>query len=108
MSLVALTATDRDIALECVRFLLESEVLLDNELYTRVGLTRAELRVVFAKWPHLEDAESGHPDYIAMNNCFNEVCNGLELTHEEWQKWFSVSRNAVCETFARWHRNGDA
>ena len=105
MSLRDLPVADRDIALQCLRYLLESRCFDENEFHTRLGMYRAELAMVVSRWPKLEDEDPSHGDYLALNNCFNEVCNGLHFSSTEWQKWFSASRNAVCDAYTRWRQS---
>ncbi|MCW3052531.1 MAG: hypothetical protein JWN14_1701 [Chthonomonadales bacterium] len=88
MRLMDLSLSERDIALQCLNFLSASNFFEGGDFETRLGMTRAELATVMSKWPHLNDNESDHLDWTAINNAFNEVCNGIRFTHEEWQYWF--------------------
>ena len=104
MSLKDLSSSERDTALQCMRYVLESDCFEGDEFHTRLGLTQAELAMVISKWPLLNDEERENPDNMAVNNCFNEVCNGISLSNQEREKWFSVSIATVCETFAHWRQ----
>lgn len=102
MSLIDLPALERNIAFQCLQFILEGGQFEEDEFQTRLGLTRPELEMLVSKWPRLDDKDNANDDYRALNNCFNEVCNGLSFSQKEWQAWFSVPRTTVREAFAHW------
>lgn len=102
MSIRDLPGTDLNIALECLLFVRDSSEFEDSELDTRVGVTRAELGELIEEWPNIEDESRSDFGFLALKSCFNEVCNGVQFSVKKWQKWFSVSRDDVRETFSRW------
>jgi len=105
MSLRDLNDQERGIALQCLRYFSMSGCFdLRDKYHSRLGVTKSELNIVISKWPDLQDDDSSHDDYTAVNNCFNEVCNIMTFSSDEWDKWFKVSVSEVCQAFAHWKR----
>ena len=103
MSITDLSASEREMVFQCLRYILESDAL-DNDFHTRTGIDRWELADVISRWPEIEDHSPEHTDYLAVNNCMNEVCHALHFPEMVWRKWFSVPHAAICETFQHWLR----
>ncbi len=103
MSIHDLPSSDCTTALQCLRFFLETSCFEEIEFVTRLGVSRSALASIVDEWTEIEDKSSSCVGYLALNNCFNEICYGVSLSKEEWAKWFfSVSRETVCETYNRW------
>ena len=49
----------------------------DAEKHSRLGLQADGLRQVIARWPNINDHDEGGNDFLAINNCTNEVCCGF-------------------------------
>ncbi len=88
---------------ECMAALLSGPFLDEEEFSTRIGVEKGELSQIIQWWPTGdEDLELTARDFIPINNCMNEVCNGLIIRDEEWQAWFSVSKDEVQNVWDWW------
>jgi hypothetical protein len=76
----------------------------DGELYTRLGLDRAELKEVVDHWPAFGDRDPESSVCLAIFGCMNEVINGIGMTESEWVQWFSASPEEVAEVYQNWKR----
>jgi len=103
VSVAELSSSERDAIFQCLKYILESDAL-DDDFHPRTGLDRWELADTVSRWPELEDDNCEHADYLAVNNCLNEICHALHFSDTEWHKWFTVPHNAIRETFQHWLR----
>ena len=101
MSVRDLNETDRDIAFQCLRYVLKGGYF-DEDLHTRLGLTTADLEIMLSDWPDIQDDDASQYASWGMNNCFNEVCNIQTFSPAEWDKWFTVPESEVCQAYQRW------
>jgi len=104
MSLKDMTEAYRKIARACMSAILEGPFIDEWEFHSRLGITRGELRAALERWPNLDDSVSDSADTLAVNNCLNEVCNGITIADEAWSQWFSVKRAAVKGAHQAWKR----
>ncbi len=102
MSLLNLSETEHDLALQCLKFFVHSNYFDEDEFVTRLGVTKTQLSAVISSFPSINDENPEGEGFLALNNCFNELCNGFTLPPEEWRKWFAASRNALCLAYAHW------
>ncbi len=87
-----------------MRVIADGQYIDDSEFQTRLGIDRLALRRVIEKWPHLDDSQSDSDQFVAINNCLNEVCHGIAISPEDWGKWFRETRDEVVETYRDWAR----
>lgn len=106
MSLKELSKEDQEIVLQCLRAIAEGDEIEDWEFQTRLGMTRPIVKKFISQWPNIDDRLQDSEEFLAINNCMNEVCNGIRLTPEEWAKWFTQSTDAVRRTYRNWLRLG--
>lgn len=99
-----LTTREKGIIFSCLRCILEGDDIEDPEFHTRLGAGRDELRKILNQWPHVDDSEDNSAACLLINNCINEICNGIWFSKEKWDKWFSVDRDQVRAVFAQWAR----
>ena len=102
MALWALSQTDQQIILECLKAILEGPFIDSVEFQTRIGINRDDLSQVIQAWPNIDDSNEDSTEVLALNNCMNEVCNGLDISDRDWSHWFRVGRKEVCEVYSRW------
>jgi hypothetical protein len=101
MSLADLSEAEKKVVLQCLTAIADGDEIEDWEFYTRLGITRNALKSIVKRWPQIdEQPESG--DSRAINNCFNEVCNGIWWAPHTWSSWFELSRDEVCSVYERW------
>jgi hypothetical protein len=72
--------------------ILDGPFIEDPEFQTRLGLNRLELRQVLATQSlDLSDL----PTRLGVNNCLNEIANGVRLSSAEWEHRIGVSKDDV-------------
>jgi hypothetical protein len=81
---------DEDVVRKCSVAIVEGPWIEDWEFQTRLGIDREALRELLAAWPQLHDAVEDAPARLAINNCMNEVCHGVPIASDEWNRWFTV------------------
>ena len=91
-----------DIILECLKFVYQCDDISDRGFSTRVGVERSYIRQLIDQWPNTDDVGSAEDRMLAINNCLNEVCNGLRFPGDRWAASFSVSRDEVYAAYAAW------
>ena len=107
MGLQELSGSDQELILQSLRVITESEEIKDWEFHTRLGITRPVLRRIVSQWPEVDDRRNDSDEFLAINNCMNEVCHGIRLTPEKWALWFTQPRTVVNQTYKRWLRLGE-
>jgi len=75
---------------------------LTLDCYTRTGLTQDKIGSVLDRFPNLEDSNKDSEDFLAVNNCLNEVCHGFLIKSGEWNKWFSISHDEIKSAYNEW------
>jgi hypothetical protein len=97
-----LTPQERFIVKRAMELILTGEYIEDFEFGTRLGVTRAEMALVSATFPQVE--QIGNEDIVALgiHNALNEVCNGILIPEQEWQQWFGVPRDQVKAVLRIW------
>jgi hypothetical protein len=73
----------------------------DFEFATRLGFERESLKEILGTWPLLDDSANGL-GRLAINNCMNEVCHGINISPRDWSDWFTQSPDEVKATFSEW------
>ena len=102
MSLMNLPDEDKEAVLQCMRAIAESQLIEDWEIHTRLGLNRETLRAVVSRWPNIDDSVVDSDAYLAINNCMNEICHGVHIPTEEWDKWFTMTRAQILDSYRKW------
>ena len=90
----------RDIVLRCMKA--TSAHLDDWEKHSRLGLEADDLQQVIARWPNIDDRDENGNDFLAINNCMNEVCNGFQIASVEWSSWFDTPMSEIESTYRKW------
>ena len=102
MAFEKLSVSEQQAVLRCMKAIAEGPFIDDWEFRTRLGIDRATLRQVLSHWPHIVDAGDDSDECLAINNCMNEVSNGLRFSNYEWEKWFTQSRAEIADIYAKW------
>ena len=74
----------------------------DWEKHSRLGLQADDLQQVIARWPSVNDKDEDGNDFLAINNCMNEVCHGFSTGSAEWSNWFDTPRSEIEATYRKW------
>jgi hypothetical protein len=100
MAIEVLSAKERNIVLQCMK---ATAAHIENwEMHTRLGLEASDLQQVITRWPNLDDRDERSIDFLAINNCMNEVCHGFPIGQTEWNNWFDAPMNDVEATYRKW------
>jgi|ERR1700681_4351776 hypothetical protein len=102
MSFNGLSDRDGEAVLQCIRAIAEGQLIEDWEIQARIGLDRKTLRMIISEWPNVDDSVVNSHVYLAVNNCMNEICHGVQIPQEDWEKWFTVTRSQVLESYLKW------
>jgi hypothetical protein len=100
MSIEGLSAKQRDIVLRCMKA--AAAHVDDWEKHSRLGLQADDLQQVIARWPNINDGDEDGNDFLAINNCMNEVCHGLSIESAEWSTWFNTPMSDIESTYRTW------
>ena len=104
MALEMLSPDDQWIVRQALAAISQGAYLDDAAFSARIGVERAEIADMLARWPRVDDTRRDAPAGFAINNALNEICHGLRLAPDEWNRWFDVSRDAVAAVYRRWAR----
>jgi hypothetical protein len=112
MSFNSLDASEKETVLQCMRLILdETRLIEDPEFQTRLGIDRDQLRSIITAWPELDDliTDAGSDAVLAINNCLNEACYGLNI-NERLERKYSVPHDEVRAVFNKirtlWDKQG--
>jgi|SRR5690348_13718400 hypothetical protein len=108
MSFKDLQPEDQELVLECITFVANGSQIEDGEFHTRLGIERKTLDKIISTWPEINDSSEDSDQFLAINNCLNEVCHGISIPQEEWARSFSQPRERVKQAFSNWLRSRGA
>lgn len=106
MGLERLSAREQDIVLRCMKAV--AVHIADCEKHARLGLEAEALQREIARWPNIDDREDSGNGFLAINNSLNEICHGLRLAPEEWNRWFNTPMSQIESTYAKWLKMREA
>lgn len=92
---------EKQTILESMKAVLESGEL-EFEYSSRLGIDEKELKEIIKKFPNLDDSNDSSNETLAINNCLNEVCYGINFTEDNWRKRFTQSYEEVEKVYKRW------
>lgn len=96
-----LNDVERDTIRRCLVAMVDGPFIEDWEFHTRIGVDRQKLRLILSEWPYLE-SNIEESTQVAINNCMNEIVNGVRISPAEWNKWFVVPKEVVQRTYRKW------
>jgi hypothetical protein len=102
MALKDLSKTEQGLVLQCMKAIVEGDAIKDWEFHTRLGVTRLVVRRIISRWPEIDDRIEGSDEFLAINNCMNEICRGIRLTPEEWTLRFTYPGDAILRAYDNW------
>jgi hypothetical protein len=102
MSIKNLSDDDQKIILQCMKCVYGGSYIDDLEFHTRLGINRIELKQLIDEWPEIDDSHNGSSAQLAVNNCLNEVCNGIRFNNEDWSIWFKANREEIYDVYKCW------
>jgi len=101
MAFSSLNKTEKETVHQCLEVILNGGYIDDWEFSTRLGFDRESLKQILSLWPQLDDSADGLVR-LAINNCMNEVCHGIDILPVDWKTRFTVSRDDVKATYFKW------
>jgi hypothetical protein len=106
MAFKELSSSEKEMELQCMKAIAEGSEIEDWEFHTRLGIVRSTLRKIINSWPEIDDSSNHSDECLAINNCMNEICNGIHIPSTEWRKHFTQSRDEIRHTYHKWLRLG--
>jgi hypothetical protein len=102
MTLKDLPDAAQQLVLQCLKAVAEGDAIEDWEFHARLGITRSAVKRFISQWPVMNDGAQGSDEFLALNNCMNEVCRGIRMTPEEWMQRFTEPRDRILQTYENW------
>jgi hypothetical protein len=102
MTLRDLSIAEQELVRQCVAAVADGPFIDDQEFATRVGLPRATIRALLHNWSNVDDSLDDSDACLALNNCLNEMCHGIEITPTEWAARVTVPRDQIKDVYRRW------
>ena len=102
MAFEKLSANEQEQILQCMKTIASGSEIEDAEFFTRLGTTRAVLQKIILDGPNIDDSSEDSEGFLAINNCLNEICNGLDIPESRWSDYFAVSKVAYKQTYLKW------
>jgi len=79
MAFKELSPSEKAIVLQCMKAIADGPEIEDWEFHTRLGIVRPTLRRVISLWPEIDDGSDDSDEFLAINNCLNEICHGVDI-----------------------------
>jgi hypothetical protein len=102
MAFAQLSPSEQQIVLQCMKAIADGPEIEDWEFHTRLGIVRPSLRRIISHWPAIDDSSDGSDEFLAINNCLNEICHGVKIPEAEWREWFTWPKDAIIRTYHKW------
>jgi uncharacterized protein YccT (UPF0319 family) len=96
-----LSEKDKQVVFQCLKAVSEGS-FLEDEFHSRIGIEKDDLQKIIDSYPEIDHSDDDSNESLAVNNCLNEICHGLQFSETEWKRWFSVTREEIAETFKNW------
>jgi hypothetical protein len=106
MAFKELSTSEKETVLQCMKAIADGPEIEDWEFHTRLGLDRPNLRRIISLWPEIQDSSENSDGFIAINNCLNEVCHGINISAADWPKWFTQPKEEVKQIYYKWLKLG--
>jgi hypothetical protein len=106
MAFKDLPKAEQELVLQCMKALVDGDAIKDWEFHMRLGVPRAQVRKIISQWPDIDDRVEDSDEFLAINNCVNEICHGIRMTPEEWTLRFTHPRDAILQAYDNWLRLG--
>jgi hypothetical protein len=107
MAFKELSRNEKEIVLQCMKAIADGPEIEEWEFHTRLGIVRPSLRRIISQWPAIDDSSDNSDEFLAINNCLNEVCHGVKMPDTEWRKWFAQPKDEIIKTYNKWLRLRD-
>ena len=105
MAIVSLSPRTQSLILGAMRAIAHGSLIDDKEFHTRLGISRRILLELLANWPAIDASDPNSEAFLGINNCMNEICNGVNLTPQQWAEWFDSPRSDIERAYEDWSRS---
>ncbi len=102
MAFEQLSSDEQRIVLQCMKIVYDEKYIEEWETQTRIGIDRKTLLKIINAWPNLDDSENDSDVSLAINNCLNEVCNGINISEEDREQYFKTTKENINKTYDYW------
>ena len=106
MAFKHLSPNEKEMVLKCMKAIADGPEIEDWEFHTRLGIGRSDLRRIICLWPEIDDTSDRSPEFLAINNCMNEICHGVNISPTEWRRRLTQTRDEIRDTYHKWLRLG--
>ncbi len=100
MAIEQLTEEEQTVVLGCLRA--ASAYIDDREKHARLGVDQQVLQGMIERWPAVADRDQNGTEFLAINNCLNEVCNGFRIEPVDWSSWFNLPMEQIQAIYRKW------
>jgi hypothetical protein len=100
MAIEELTNKEQKLVLACLKA--TAVYVDDTEKHSRLGIDGEVLQQIIERWPAVDDRDENGDDFLAINNCLNEVCNGFQIAAADWSAWFDIGMDQIQATYRKW------
>jgi hypothetical protein len=102
VTLKDLPDAEHELVLQCRKAVAEGDAIEDWEFPARLGVTRSVAKSIISRWPDIDHGAEGSDEFIALNNCVNEVCRDTRMTPKEWTQRFTEPGDTILQTYEYW------
>ncbi len=102
MAFKELSAAAKETVLQCMKAIADGPEIEDWEFHARLGIVRATPRRIISSWPEIDDSSDNSDEFLAINNCLNEICSGVSIPTIDWRKWFGQPKDEITRTYQKW------
>jgi hypothetical protein len=90
----------KEIAIQCAHAVTYGPFISDTEFQTRIGLYRSEAKEIVGSLSGRDFSNLADDDKLLINNCFNEIAHGIQLSRVDREKWVNYSSQEIKQAYA--------
>lgn len=105
MDLPQLTSEEEELALRCIRLMVNLGLIEDWEFHCRIGFHREEATALLITADQISAVDLHSGLGIVVNNCLNEICNGLYLDGHDFNAELLEARPQLKLIFRKWRQS---
>jgi hypothetical protein len=103
MGFNSLSHDDQHLVFNCMKYIFGTRLIPDRGFSTRLGFSREQLSNLIESWPALDRPGQNKILVMAINNCLNEITNGMRPNPKELKEEYGIlSKDEVRKVYDRW------
>jgi hypothetical protein len=99
-----LSTKDQLLIRECLLAICNGPFLEDFEFHSRIAVERDVLKKIISYWPNIDDSDDASDVALGINNSLNELCYGVSISAEDWNRWITAPRTEIERVYQDWSR----